>query len=73
MSFTRTRLPGFWTFGSAVLPGEFEHIDDYAYAIDGKGGDLRADGFDHHRRALASRYRDRLSRATRTPSTSMAR
>lgn len=38
MSFTRTRLPGFWTFGSAVLPGEFEHIDDYAYAIDGKAG-----------------------------------
>jgi hypothetical protein len=38
MSFSRARLPGFWTFGSAVSPGEFEHIDDYAYAIDGQNG-----------------------------------
>ena len=38
MSFTRTRLPGFWTFNSAVAPAEFEHIDDYAYAIDGQNG-----------------------------------
>jgi len=38
MSFTRTRLPGFWTFGSTIAPAEFEHIDDYAYAVDGLNG-----------------------------------
>jgi hypothetical protein len=38
MSFTRTRPPGFWTFNSVVAPSEFEHIDDYSYAIDGLGG-----------------------------------
>lgn len=36
--FTRTRLPGFWTFGSTIAPAEFEHIDNYAYAIDGLNG-----------------------------------
>ena len=38
MSFSRARFPGTWTAGSSVSPGEFEHIDDYAYAIDGKDG-----------------------------------
>jgi hypothetical protein len=38
MSFTRTRAPGLWTFNSTILPGELEHIDDYSFAIDGKGG-----------------------------------
>lgn len=38
MAFARARLPGFWTFNSAVSPSEFEHLDDYAYAIDGRGG-----------------------------------
>lgn len=36
--FTRARLPGFWTFGSAIAPSEMEHVDDYAYAIDGLNG-----------------------------------
>lgn len=38
MSFTRARFPGTWVFGSAIQPAELEHIDDYAYAIDGKDG-----------------------------------
>jgi hypothetical protein len=38
MSFTRARLPGFWTIGSTILATDLEHIDDYAYAIDGRGG-----------------------------------
>jgi hypothetical protein len=36
--FNRTRSPGFWTFSSAIAPAELERIDDYSYAIDGRGG-----------------------------------
>ncbi len=38
MAFTRARLAGLWIFGSVIDPGEIEHIDDYYYAIDSRGG-----------------------------------
>jgi hypothetical protein len=38
MSFTRTRVAGFWTIGTTILGSELEHLDDYSYAIDSRGG-----------------------------------
>jgi hypothetical protein len=38
MTFARARAIGLWTTGSTVTAAEFEHLDDYAYAVDGRGG-----------------------------------
>lgn len=38
MTFSRARAPGFWAPGSTILQSELEHIDDYSYAIDSRGG-----------------------------------
>lgn len=36
--FSRARAAGLWIPGSVVDQGEFEHLDDYSYAVDGRGG-----------------------------------
>lgn len=41
--FTRARLPGLWISGSVVTPAEFEMLDDYYQAVDGRGGTYAPD------------------------------